>query len=95
MTEPPPPWSNVPPGGYPPPPGGYPPAAALGSDHTNLFGWLGIVLGFLCCFLVGVILGVLSIRDAKKFGNSPLLGYVAIGVSALNLIAGAIYAANR
>jgi hypothetical protein len=68
---------------------------ARGQDRTNLYGWLGIVIGFLCCAVVGIVLGVLSIRDAKRFGNSPTLGYVAIALSILNIIAGTIYATRR
>jgi hypothetical protein len=68
---------------------------AKGKDRTNLYGWLGIVIGFLCCAIVGIVLGVLSIRDAKRFGNAPTLGYVAIALSIVNVVVGTIYAYRR
>jgi hypothetical protein len=68
---------------------------AAGNDHTSLFGWLGIVLGLLCCAIIGVVLGVLSIRDARRFNNSPVLGWVAIVVSVLNAVGWTIYNVYR
>jgi hypothetical protein len=76
----------------PPPPGQpYGAPAAAGNDRTTLFGWLGIVIGFLCCPLVGIVFGVLSINQAKKNQNSPTLGYVAIALSIVSLIIAIIY----
>ncbi|MGY0230646.1 hypothetical protein [Longispora urticae] len=66
-----------------------------GKDNTQLFGILGIVIGLLCCSPAGIVLGVLSMNQAKKNGNSPTLGYVAIGVSVIGLIGGLIYAVSR
>lgn len=97
---------GVPPGGvppgWPPPgeplggmrPGGVPPAAAAGKDRTELWGWLGIVIGLVCCGVLGIIFGVLSVQDARRWGKSPTLGYVAIGVSALEIVVGAILGAS-
>ncbi len=65
-----------------------------GKDNTNLFGWIGII-GGLCCGLIGIIFGTLSILQAKKWGNSPVLGYIAIAVALVNIVAGAIWNANR
>lgn len=65
-----------------------------GTDRTTLWGVLGIVLGLICCGLLGIVFGWLSIRDAKKFGNSPVLGYVAIGLSVLNIVVSAILQAT-
>lgn len=69
-------------------------AQPAGKDNTQLFGWIGIVTG-ICCGIVGAIFGVLSIMQAKKFGNSPVLGYVAIAISVITVIANIIYQATR
>jgi hypothetical protein len=66
--------------------GQYPPPAASGRDRTTLWGVLGIVIGLICCGALGVILGYLSIRDARRFGNSPVLGWIAIVLSILNIL---------
>lgn len=81
---------------YTPPPDATPAPAArpAGKDNTNLFGWIGII-GGLCCGLIGIIFGALSIMQAKKWGSSPVLGYIAIAVAIVNLITGAIWNANR
>lgn len=70
------------------------PAQPAGKDNSQLFGWIGII-GGLCCGIIGLVFGVLSIMQAKKWGSSPILGYVAIGIAVLNFIGGAIYNANR
>ncbi|MFY1697728.1 hypothetical protein [Solwaraspora sp. WMMA2101] len=66
-----------------------PPAAAAGSDRSTLWGVLGIVVGLLCCGVLGILFGALSIRDANRFGKSTVLGWVAIVLSVLNIIGGA------
>lgn len=66
---------------YPPPAAGPP-----GRDRTTLWGVLGIVIGLLCCGILGVLFGYLSIRDARRFNNSPVLGWVAIVLSLINII---------
>lgn len=66
-----------------------PPAAAAGSDRSTLWGVLGIVVGLLCCGILGILFGALSIRDANRFGKSTVLGWVAIVLSVLNIIGGA------
>jgi predicted lipid-binding transport protein (Tim44 family) len=86
---------TTPPMNPPPPPGQMPPAAApMGRDRTELWGWLGIVIGLLCCGLLGVVFGVLSIQDARRFGKSPILGWIAIGAGALNILTSAILTAS-
>ncbi|HEY7224235.1 MAG TPA: hypothetical protein VH561_11675 [Micromonosporaceae bacterium] len=71
---------------YPP---GYPPApAAPANDKTTLWGVLGIVIGLICCWPAGIVFGILSLQEAKKYGKSPTLAYVAFAVSALNFIVG-------
>jgi hypothetical protein len=79
----------------PSPPPIPPPAAATGPDRTTLWGVLGIVIGLLCCGILGVIFGILSVRDAKRFGNSPVLGYVAIGLSVLGFIGNIVLSVTR
>ncbi|MGC4803679.1 hypothetical protein [Micromonospora sp. DT233] len=69
---------------YPPPP------PAGGRDRTTAWGVLGIVLGLICCGILGVGFGYLSIRDAKRYGRSPVLGYVAIALGVLNIIGSVI-----
>ncbi|PZF92866.1 DUF4190 domain-containing protein [Micromonospora deserti] len=71
---------------YPPPP----PPPAGGRDRTTLWGVLGIILGLLCCGILGVIFGYLSIRDARRFGQSPVLGYLAIAFGVINIIGSSI-----
>jgi hypothetical protein len=77
-----------------PPPPPPPVAQPAGKDNTNLFGWIGII-GGLCCGLIGIVFGVLSIMQAKKWGNSPVLGYIALAVALVNIVAGAIWNVNR
>jgi hypothetical protein len=77
---------------YPPPP--PPPGAAGGQDRTTLWGVLGIVTGLLCCGLLGVIFGYLSIRDARRFGQSPVLGWLAIVFGVINIIGSGILVAG-
>jgi ABC-type uncharacterized transport system permease subunit len=72
-----------------PPP--VPPAAApQGRDRTALWGWLGIIIGLICCGVLGVVFGVLSIQDANRYGKDKTLGYVAIVAGLVNILAGAI-----
>jgi hypothetical protein len=59
-----------------------------------MWGWLGIIIGLLCCGVLGVIFGVLSILDANKFGNSKVLGIVAIVAGLVNMIIGGIFGAT-
>jgi hypothetical protein len=69
-----------------PPPYAPPPAAAPGNDRSTLLGILGIVIGLICCGPAGIVLGIISMNQAKKYGSSPTLGIVAIVVSAIGLI---------
>lgn len=63
-----------------------PPEATAGRDRTTLWGVLGIVVGLLCCGVLGIVFGYLSIRDARRFGNSPVLGWLAIAFGVFNII---------
>lgn len=73
---------------YPPPP------PARGRDRTTLWGILGIITGLLCCGILGIIFGWLSVRDAKRSGQSPVLGYLAITFGVINIIGSAILRAT-
>ena len=78
----------------PPPP--YESAAApAGKDNTQLFGILGIVIGLLCCGPAGIVLGVLSIMQAKKFGKPQTLGIIAIVLSVIGMIGYGFYYSAR
>ena len=70
-----------------------PPAAAPASDRVTLWGVLGIVFA-LCCPLLGILFGVLSLLDARKVGKPPTLAYVAFGIAALNILFNIIWAAT-
>lgn len=71
-----------------------PAAAAQGRDRTVLWGWLGIIVGLLCCGVLGVIFGVLSLREAERHRNTRTLGWIAIIASLVNIAAGGIFAAT-
>ncbi|MER5701280.1 DUF4190 domain-containing protein [Micromonospora sp. NPDC002296] len=73
---------------YPPPP------PAAGRDRTTLWGVLGIVLGLICCGVLGIVFGYLSVRDAKRYGQSPVLGYLAIAFGVINIIGSLILRAT-
>jgi hypothetical protein len=67
-----------------PPYGGQPygqPAQPAGTDRTQLWGILGIVIGLICCPLLGIIFGVLSIVEANKWHKPKTLGIIAIVAS--------------
>jgi len=62
-----------------------PAATAGGQDRTQIFGIIGMIVGLICCPIVGIVLGVLSLRDAKRYNNSPTLGYLAIALSVVGI----------
>lgn len=64
---------------------------AAGNDKTQLWGILGIVLGLICCWPLGVVFGVLSMQEAKKSGKPQTLAYVAFAASAVNFVFGIIW----
>jgi putative Ca2+/H+ antiporter (TMEM165/GDT1 family) len=72
-----------------------PPAAQPANDRTTLWGVLGIVLGLLCCPILGVVFGVLALQEAKKVGKPPTLAYIAFAASAVSLIWNIIYATTQ
>jgi hypothetical protein len=67
---------------------------AAGRDRTILWGTLGIIIGLLCCGILGVVFGALSLRDAGRYGNTKILGVIAIIVSVLNMIGNGILTAT-
>ncbi|HEX5595078.1 MAG TPA: hypothetical protein VFX61_03510 [Micromonosporaceae bacterium] len=69
----------------------YPQQPVAGRDRSTMWGILGIVIGLLCCGIVGIIFGYLSIRDAQRFGKSPVLGWLAIGLSVFNIVLNGIW----
>jgi uncharacterized membrane protein len=69
-------------------------AAAQGKDRTVLWGVLGIIIGLICCGILGVIFGALSLRDAGRYNNSKVLGWIAIILSVLNMIGSGTLAAT-
>lgn len=83
-----PPYTPAP--GYPPPP-----PQPSGGDKVTLFGVLGLVIGVLCCSPAGIVLGVLSMNEAKKVGKPTTLGLAAIIVSSVSLVLGLIWTVIR
>jgi hypothetical protein len=74
---------------YPPPP------AAPSNDRTTLWGVLGIVIGLICCWPLGLLFAFLSFREARKVGKQPTLAYIAFACCAIGIIWNIIYAATR
>lgn len=69
-------------------------AQPAGKDNTTLFGVIGIITA-ICCGIVGLIFGILSIMQARKWGKSPVLGWIAIVISVLNILGGIVWNVNR
>jgi hypothetical protein len=92
----PPPTSGSPPPGYENayPPGAYAPPGPP-RNNTQLFGILGIVFAVVCCPLLGVLFGWLSMNEAKKTGSDDTLGkvgfWLGIAFTAIGIV-GAILA---
>jgi hypothetical protein len=63
-----------------------PPGAVPANDKTQLWGILGIVTGLICCPILGVVFGVLSLQESKKSGKPPTLAYAAFGASAVGIV---------
>lgn len=65
-----------------------PPAGAprAGGDKVTLWGVIGIVTALCCCGVLGIVFGWLSVREAKQFGKSPVLGYIAIALGVLAIL---------
>ena len=94
----PPPIAGAPPpgyeGGYAAPPGAYGPpqgyAAPPAKNNTQLFGILGIVFAVVCCPLLGILFGWMSMNEAKKTGSDDTLGkvgfWLGIAITAIALV---------
>jgi hypothetical protein len=59
--------------------------APAANDKTTLWGVIGIV-GAICCPIVGLIFGILSMQEAKKSGKPNTLGIVALVLAAVNIV---------
>lgn len=68
------------------------PAAA--NDRTTLWGVLGII-GAFCCPVLGLVFAVLCLMEARKYGKSPTLAYVAFALLALGFIGYIVYGVSR
>lgn len=96
---PPPMAGSAPPGyeGYPPS-AGYAPAGAYAAppakNNTQLYGILGIVFAVVCCPLLGILFGWLSMNEAKKTGSDDTLGkvgfWLGIAFTAIAVVSGII-----
>jgi hypothetical protein len=69
----------------PPPPAPYG-AAPAAKDNSTLLGVLGIIIGLICCAPAGIVLGILSMQQAKKNGKPQTLGIVAVALSVLGIL---------
>lgn len=76
---------------YPPPPMGQPVAR---SNTPTILGIIGIVVGLLCCGPAGIVLGIVSILQARKQGTAITLGIVAIVASVIGMIINGVLLAN-
>jgi len=88
-----PPYGQPPAGGQMPPPyqATTGPVTAGGKNNTQLFGILGIVFAVVCCPLLGILFGWMSMNEAKKTGSDDTLGkvgfWLGIAMTAIALIA--------
>ena len=84
------------PGAYGQQPAYAQPVAAPQKNNTQLFGILGIVFAVVCCPLLGVLFGWLSMQEAKKTGSDDTLGkigfWIGIAFVAIWLVTGIIAA---
>ena len=72
-----------------------PPAAAPRQDRTTLYGWLGIITGLICCGVLGIVFGALSLREAQASGRSKVLGWIAIAIGIVSILGGlTVYLTN-
>jgi hypothetical protein len=77
---------------------GSPPSypATTGGRAATVLGVIGIVVGFLFCPVIGVLLGLFSIIQARKAERPATLGIAAIVASVLGLVMGfVLLAATR
>jgi hypothetical protein len=64
-----------------------PGAPVAGNDKTTLFGVLGIILSLpVCCWPAGIVFAILSLNEAKKYGNQPTLAYVAFVIAGISVV---------
>ena len=73
----------------------YPPQpASPANDRTTTYGVIAII-GAICCWIIGVIFGILSLQEARRVGKQPTLAYIAFVLCALNLIGGIFWWSAR
>lgn len=68
-----------------------PPASPPSNDRTTLWGVLGIVIGLICCWPLGLVFAFLSYREARRVGRRPTLAYIAFAACAIGIIWNIIY----
>jgi hypothetical protein len=74
-------------------PGAYA-AAPPARNNTQLYGILGIVFAVVCCPLLGILFGWMSMNEAKKTGSDDTLGkvgfWLGIAFTAIGLVSAII-----
>ena len=63
-------------------------------NNTQLYGILGIVFAVVCCPLLGILFGWMSMNEAKKTGSDDTLGkvgfWLGIAFTAIGLVSAII-----
>jgi hypothetical protein len=62
-----------------------------GKDNTTLFGVLGIVIGLICCWPLGLVFSILSHMQANKNGKPATLAIIGYVCVALGLVWNIVY----
>lgn len=70
-----------------------PPPAVPARDRNTLYAVLGLI-GAVCCPILGIIFGFLGLAEARRTGKSPTLAYLAVALSILSALTGALLTAN-
>ena len=91
----PPPYPGYPNPGYYQPYPMYPPAKPAGTNGKALAALLTSLAGLVCCGLpsiVGLVLGIVAIRETKRTGQDGFgLAVAAVAISALVMIGSLLY----
>jgi hypothetical protein len=61
-------------------------AASSGGRAATILGVIGIVVGFLFCPIIGLLLGIFSMIQARKAEKPATLGIAAIVASVLGAV---------
>lgn len=51
-----------------------------------MWGVLGLITGLLCCGILGIVFGALSLRDAGRHANTKVLGVIAVVIGVLSIL---------